>query len=93
MLRTSISPADLVLDAAVLGSAALLRERCAVRRDVGASSFTGVGRGGLPASLDAPLASAYPDRHAAADEKRSEGRLRRGEWERARGTRSVVRFE
>jgi hypothetical protein len=56
-----------VLEAGVLGAAALLRERCAARRDVGASSFTGVGRGGLPASPDAPLASAYPDLHAATD--------------------------
>ena len=36
-----------------------LRERCGARRDIGASSFTGVGRGGLPPSPDGPLASAY----------------------------------
>jgi large exoprotein involved in heme utilization and adhesion len=34
---------------------ARLRERCRARRDVGASSFTGVGRGGLPPSPDGPL--------------------------------------
>jgi large exoprotein involved in heme utilization and adhesion len=49
------------LNAAVLDAAALLRERCAARRDVGASSFTGVGRGGLPASPDASQASVYRD--------------------------------
>jgi large exoprotein involved in heme utilization and adhesion len=36
-----------------------LRTRCGARRDIGASSFTGVGRGGLPPSPDGPLASAY----------------------------------
>jgi len=39
----------------------LLRERCASRRDVGASSFTGVGRGGLPPSPDTPLTTGYLD--------------------------------
>jgi hypothetical protein len=56
-----------VLEASVLGAAALLRERCAARRDVGASSFTGVGRGGLRLGPDGPLASAYPDRITATD--------------------------
>jgi filamentous hemagglutinin family protein len=37
----------------------LLRARCGARRDIGASSFTGVGRGGLPPSPEGPLASAY----------------------------------
>ena len=40
-----------------------LRERCAARRDVGASSFTGVGRGGLPPTPEGPLAGAYLARH------------------------------
>ena len=43
----------------LLDASALLRERCAVRRDVGASSFTATGRGGLPPSPDQPLGSAY----------------------------------
>ena len=42
-----------------------LRERCAARRDVGASSFTGVGRGGLPPTPEGPLAGAYLGRDAA----------------------------
>jgi hypothetical protein len=48
-----------VLDAGLLNADALLRERCAARRDVGASSFTGTGRGGLPPSPDQPLGTAY----------------------------------
>jgi hypothetical protein len=45
-----------------------LRERCAARRDIDASSFTGVGRGGLPPSPDGPLSSAYViDRAALAE--------------------------
>jgi filamentous hemagglutinin family protein len=53
---------DLVLlEAPLLDAAAQLRERCAARRDVGASSFTGSGRGGLPPSPDAPLPGTYPD--------------------------------
>ncbi len=48
-----------VLEAPALDAAALLRESCAARRDVGASSFTGAGRGGLPASPEGALASAY----------------------------------
>jgi filamentous hemagglutinin family protein len=48
-----------VLEGALLDAAAQLRERCGARRDVGASSFTGVGRGGLPPSPDGPLAGAY----------------------------------
>jgi filamentous hemagglutinin family protein len=47
-----------VLAGAFVDAAALLRARCEARRDVGASSLTGVGRGGLPPSPDGPLASA-----------------------------------
>jgi large exoprotein involved in heme utilization and adhesion len=39
--------------------AARLPARCAARRDVGASSFTGVGHGGLPPSPDVPLSGAF----------------------------------
>jgi hypothetical protein len=48
------------LDATRLDASSLLRARCAARRDIGASSFTGVGRGGLPPSPDAPLLTGYP---------------------------------
>jgi filamentous hemagglutinin family protein len=48
-----------VLEGALLDAASQLRERCAARRDIDASSFTGVGRGGLPPSPDGPLSSAY----------------------------------
>jgi hypothetical protein len=48
-----------VLEGALLDAASRLRERCATRRDIGASSFTGVGRGGLPPSPDGPLAGGY----------------------------------
>ena len=48
-----------VLDPALLDAASQLHERCAARRDVGASSFTGVGRGGLPPGPDQPLMSDY----------------------------------
>jgi filamentous hemagglutinin family protein len=48
-----------VLEGALLDAASQLRERCGARRDIGASSFTGVGRGGLPASPDAPLSGPY----------------------------------
>jgi filamentous hemagglutinin family protein len=48
-----------VLEGALLDAASQLRERCGARRDVGASSFTGVGRGGLPPSPDGPLASVH----------------------------------
>ena len=48
-----------ILQAPAFDAAALLRERCAARRDVGASSFTGTGRGGLPPSPDQPLGTAY----------------------------------
>ncbi|HSA80755.1 MAG TPA: filamentous hemagglutinin N-terminal domain-containing protein [Geminicoccaceae bacterium] len=46
-----------ILDPALLDAASQLRERCGARRDIGTSSFTGVGRGGLPASPDAPLSA------------------------------------
>jgi hypothetical protein len=58
--EADLSGGLLILDAALLDAASQLRERCASRRDIGASSFTGVGRGGLPASPDGPLGSAYP---------------------------------
>jgi hypothetical protein len=48
-----------VLDVPLLDAASLLRERCAARRDVGASSFTSAGRGGLPPGPDQPLMSDY----------------------------------
>jgi large exoprotein involved in heme utilization and adhesion len=63
--EVDLSGGLVVLDAATRDAAALLRERCAARRDLGASSFTGVGRGGLPAGPDAPLTSAYLDLHLA----------------------------
>ncbi|MCE3246695.1 MAG: hypothetical protein K0R41_520, partial [Geminicoccaceae bacterium] len=59
-----------VLEGALLDAASQLRERCGARRDVGASSFTGVGRGGLPPSPDGPLSSAYVIDKAAAGEAR-----------------------
>ena len=49
-----LASALVVLDAGLLNADALLRERCAARHDVGASSFTGAGRGGLPPSPDQP---------------------------------------
>jgi filamentous hemagglutinin family protein len=48
-----------VLEGALLDAASQLRERCGARRDIGASSFTGVGRGGLPPTPDGPLSGAY----------------------------------
>ena len=54
-----ISGELVVLEGALLDASSLLRERCAARRDIGASSFTGVGRGGLPPSPEGPLASPY----------------------------------
>jgi hypothetical protein len=48
-----------VLESELLDIASQLRERCGARRDIGASSFTGVGRGGLPPGPDGPLAGAY----------------------------------
>ena len=62
-----------VLEGALLDAASQLRERCGARRDVGASSFTGAGRGGLPPSPDGPLASAYVVGEAAVGEQRKAG--------------------
>jgi filamentous hemagglutinin family protein len=56
---TDVAADLLVLEGALLDAASQLRERCGARRDIGASSFTGVGRGGLPPSPDGPLAGAY----------------------------------
>jgi hypothetical protein len=50
-----------------------LRERGGARRDIGASSFTGVGRGGLPPSPDAPLFGAYVVDEVAAGEAQKGG--------------------
>jgi len=63
-LAISAPEADLtgglvVLDPGLLDAASQLRERCAARRDIGASSFTGIGRGGLPPGPDQPLMSDY----------------------------------
>ena len=63
--ETDLSGGLVVLEGALLDAASQLRERCAARRDIGASSFTGVGRGGLPPSPDGPLAGAYLGRAAA----------------------------
>jgi filamentous hemagglutinin family protein len=54
-----LSSGLVVLEGALLDAASQLRERCVARRDIGASSFTGVGRGGLPANPDAPLTGSY----------------------------------
>ena len=59
--EVDLSGGLVVLEGALLDAASQLRERCGARRDIGASSFTGVGRGGLPASPDAPLAGGYAD--------------------------------
>ena len=63
--EVDLSGGLVVLEEVLLDVASQLRERCAARRDIGASSFTGVGRGGLPASPDGPLTSAYPDQRMA----------------------------
>ena len=55
----------------MLDAAALLGEPCGVRRDVGASSFVAAGRGGLPASPDAPLPGAYRIAPSAAARRRA----------------------
>jgi filamentous hemagglutinin family protein len=56
--EADLSGGLVVLEGALVDTAPL-RARCGARRDIGASSFTGVGRGGLPASPDASLSSAY----------------------------------
>ena len=62
--EVDLSGGLVVLEGALLDAASQLRERCGARRDIGASSFTGVGRGGLPPSPDGPLAGAYVGRPA-----------------------------
>jgi filamentous hemagglutinin family protein len=57
--EVDLSAGLVLLEGALLDAASQLRARCGARRDVGASSFTGVGRGGLPPSPDGPLAGAY----------------------------------
>jgi hypothetical protein len=57
--EVDLSGGLVVLEGALLDAASQLRQRCAARRDVGASSFTGVGRRGLPPSPDGPLLGAY----------------------------------
>lgn len=57
--EVDLSGGLVALEGALLDAASQLRERCGVRRDIGASSFTGVGRGGLPPSPDGQLAGAY----------------------------------
>jgi large exoprotein involved in heme utilization and adhesion len=56
--EVDLSAGLVVLEGALLDSAPL-GERCGARRDIGASSFTGVGRAGLPPTPDGPLASLY----------------------------------
>ena len=58
--ETDLGTQLIALEGTVVDTAPL-RERCSVRRDVGVSSFTKIGRGGLPASPDASLRSAYRD--------------------------------
>jgi filamentous hemagglutinin family protein len=70
--EADLSGGLVVLEGALLDASSQLRERCAARRDVGASSFTGVGRGGLPPGPDAPLASAYLGGDAAGGATRAE---------------------
>jgi hypothetical protein len=62
-----------VLQTPLLDAAALLGEPCALRRDVGASSFVAAGRGGLPASPGAPLPSAYRGAASAASADARQG--------------------
>jgi filamentous hemagglutinin family protein len=66
--EVDLSGGLVVLEGALLDAASQLRERCGARRDIGASSFTGVGRGGLPPSPDGPLLNNY-----AAQEERVPG--------------------
>jgi hypothetical protein len=71
--EADVSGGLVVLEGALLDAASQLRERCAARRDIGASSFTGVGRGGLPPTPDGPLASAYVVAEGAVGEARKTG--------------------
>jgi filamentous hemagglutinin family protein len=63
--EVDLSGGLLVLQSGFVDTAPL-RARCGARHDLGTSSFTGVGRAGLPATPDAPLASAYSGAVAAA---------------------------
>jgi filamentous hemagglutinin family protein len=56
--EVDLSGGFVVLQGAFLDTAPL-RARCGARRDIGASSFTGVGQGGLPPSPDGPLPSTH----------------------------------
>ncbi|MCC2690200.1 MAG: large exoprotein containing hemagglutination activity domain [Rhizobiaceae bacterium] len=53
-----------------------LRARCGARRDIGVSSFTGVGRGGLPPSPEGPIASTYLTSAGAPGEVASRAGMR-----------------
>jgi hypothetical protein len=73
--EVDLSGGLVVLEGALLDAASQLRERCGARRDIGASSFTGVGRGGLPPSPDGPLSSAYvADKAAVAEARKAASR-------------------
>jgi filamentous hemagglutinin family protein len=56
--EVDLSAGLVVLEGAIIDTESL-PARCGARRDIGASSFTGVGRGGLPPSPDGPLSSAH----------------------------------
>jgi hypothetical protein len=73
--EVDLSAGLVVVEGAFIDTAPL-RERCGARRDIGASSFTGVGRGGLPPSPDGPLASAYVVDEAAVAEAQKAGSRR-----------------
>jgi hypothetical protein len=53
-----------VPEGAFLNAGDLVRESCAARRSGTASSFTAMGRGGLPPDPAGPLAAPYLDRRA-----------------------------
>jgi filamentous hemagglutinin family protein len=80
--------AGLVVIDSSLVDVAQLRERCAARRDIGASSFTGVGRGGLPPTPDGPLAGAYSTEFGAPRFARA---ALRGDGEASAEARSLER--
>jgi filamentous hemagglutinin family protein len=63
--EVDLSGGLVVLEGGFVDAGALLRPACVARRDVGASSLTGVGRGGLPPSPDAPLGAPVTLRPAA----------------------------
>jgi hypothetical protein len=75
--EVDLSAGLVVVEGAFIDTAPL-RERCGARRDIGASSFTGVGRGGLPPSPDGPLASAYVVDEAALAEAQAGSRRTAG---------------